>query len=398
MPRKYYRVDDFRLAAQQRMPRVIFDYVDGAAGFETSSHLNREVIEQVRLLPRVLVDIRQRELAKNFLGRTWGLPFGIAPMGMCNLAWPHTDKVFASAAVDHDIPVCLSTFGSSSIEDMGKRASGNGWFQLYVGPSVDDAMDLVQRAEDTGYEYLLLTVDVPVVSARPREQRQGFEAPFRMRPRQFVDFAVHPQWVFHTLVNGVPKPANVVSTGNKGNKLTFTRNEIRGHIDWQFLDQLRERWPGKLILKGVLSTDDAVRIRDAGVDAVYVSNHGGRQLDAAPAAIDMLPEIRQAVGADYPLIFDSGLRNGEGIIKALALGADFVMLGRPFLYASGAAGKKGVFSMMDLLSNEISLCMAQLGVNHLDQIERSSVLDNETVFLNPQSPGTEDHLTRNYEN
>ena len=129
-------------------------------------------------------------------------------------------------------------------------------------------MELVQRVEDTGYEYLLLTVDVPGVSARPREQRQGFEAPFRMRPRQFVDFAVHPQWVFHTLVNGVPKPANVVSTGNKGNKLTFTRNEIRGHIDWQFLDQLRERWTGKLILKGVLSTDDAVRIRDAGVEAV----------------------------------------------------------------------------------------------------------------------------------
>ena len=370
MHRKYYRVDDFRLAAQQRMPRVIFDYVDGAAGFETSSHLNREVIEQVRLLPRVLVDIRQRELAKTFLGRTWGLPFGIAPMGMCNLAWPHTDKVFASAAVDHDIPVCLSTFGSSSIEDMGKRASGNGWFQLYVGPSVDDAMDLVQRAEDTGYEYLLLTVDVPVVSARPREQRQGFEAPFRMRPRQFVDFAVHPQWVFHTLVNGVPKPANVVSTGNKGNKPTFTRNEIRGHIDWQFLDQLRERWPGKLILKGVLSTDDAVRIRDAGVDAVYVSNHGGRQLDAAPAAIDMLPEIRQAVGADYPLIFDSGLRNGEGIIKALALGADFVMLGRPFLYASGADGQRGVFRLVDMLKNEMLLAMAQIGctdVSHLDQ-------------------------------
>ena len=370
MPRKYYRVDDFRLAAQQRMPRVIFDYVDGAAGFETSSQLNREVIEQVRLLPRVLVDIRQRELAKIFLGRTWGLPFGIAPMGMCNLAWPHTDKVFASAAVDHDIPVCLSTFGSSSIEDMGKRASGNGWFQLYVGPSVDDAMDLVQRAEDTGYEYLLLTVDVPVVSARPREQRQGFEAPFRMRPRQFVDFAVHPQWVFHTLVNGVPKPTNVVSTGNKGNKLTFTRNEIRGHIDWQFLDQLRERWPGKLILKGVLSTDDAVRIRDAGVDAVYVSNHGGRQLDAAPAAIDMLPEIRQAVGADYPLIFDSGLRNGEGIIKALALGADFVMLGRPFLYASGADGQRGVFRLVDMLKNEMLLAMAQIGctdVSHLDQ-------------------------------
>jgi L-lactate dehydrogenase (cytochrome) len=369
MTKKYYCVDDFRVGAQQRMPRVIFDYVDGAAGFETSSRLNRDMIDQIRLMPRVLVDIRERELAKTFLGRTWTLPFGIAPMGMCNLAWPNTDKAFAAAAVDHDIPVCLSTFGSSSIEDMGERASGNVWFQLYVGPSVDDAMDLVQRAKNTGYEYLVLTVDVPVVSARPREQRQGFEAPFRMRPRQFVDFATHPQWVFHTLVDGVPKPVNVLPANTVVNKPTFTRNEIRGHIDWQFLAKLRERWTGKLILKGVLSADDAVRIRDAGVDAVYVSNHGGRQLDAAPAAIDVLPEIRQAVGGDYPLIFDSGLRSGEGIVKALALGADFVMLGRPFLYASGADGQRGVFRLVELLKNELLLALAQIGctdVSHLD--------------------------------
>ncbi len=370
MTKKYYCIDDFRVGAQQRMPRVIFDYVDGAAGFETSSRLNRDMIDQIRLMPRVLVDIRERELAKTFLGRTWTLPFGIAPMGMCNLAWPNTDKAFAAAAVDHDIPVCLSTFGSSSIEDMGERASGNVWFQLYVGPSVDDAMDLVQRAKNTGYEYLVLTVDVPVVSARPREQRQGFEAPFRMRPRQFVDFATHPQWVFHTLVDGVPKPVNVLPANTVVNKPTFTRNEIRGHIDWQFLAKLRERWTGKLILKGVLSADDAVRIRDAGVDAVYVSNHGGRQLDAAPAAIDVLPEIRQAVGGDYPLIFDSGLRSGEGIVKALALGADFVMLGRPFLYASGADGQRGVFRLVDMLKSELLLALAQIGctdISHLDQ-------------------------------
>ena len=370
MTKKYYCIDDFRVGAQQRIPKVIFDYVDGAAGFETSSRLNREVIEQVRRMPRVLVDIRERELAKKFLGRTGTVPFGLDPMGRSNLAWRHTDKAFAAAAVDNGIPVCLSTFGSSSIEDMGKRVAGNGWFQLYVGPSIADAMDLVQRAEDTGYEYLLLTVDVPVVSARPREQRQGFEAPFRMRPRQFVDFATHPHWVFHTLVDGVLKPVNVLPANSVVNKPTFTRNEIRGHIDWQFLDQLRERWTGKLILKGVLSADDAVRIRDAGVDAVYVSNHGGRQLDAAPAAIDVLPEIRQAVGVDYPLIFDSGIRSGEGIVKALALGADFVMLGRPFLYASGADGQRGVFRLVDMLKNELLLALAQIGctdVSHLDQ-------------------------------
>ena len=190
-----------------------------------------------------------------------------------------------------------------------------------------------------------------------------------MRARQFIDFAVHPTWVFQTLVNGVPQPVNVSPEDEAADKPTFTRNENRGHIDWQFLDQLREQWTGKLILKGVMSADDSIRIRDAGVDAVYVSNHGGRQLDAAPAAIDMLPEIRQAVGVDYPLIFDSGIRSGEGIVKALALGADFVMLGRPFLYASGADGRRGVYRLVDLLKNDMLLVLAQIGctdVAHLD--------------------------------
>lgn len=370
MTRKYYCVDDFRLAAKQRMPRITFDYVDGAAGHETSSRLNREVVEQVRLLPRVLVDISQRELKKPFLGRTWGLPFGIAPMGMCDLAWPGTDKALAAAAVHHDIPVCLSTFASSTIEDTAQRASGNGWFQLYVGPSVDVALDLVRRAEEAGYEFLVLTVDVPVVSARPRERRHGFEAPFRIRPRQFVDFALHPRWSVQTVLQGVPRPANVLPPGHSSSSPTFTRNEIRGHIDWGFLDTLRGRWRGKLVLKGVLSVDDAVRIRDAGVDAVYVSNHGGRQLDAAPAAIELLPEIRQAVGADYPLIFDSGIRSGESIVKALALGADFVMLGRPFLYAAGADGKRGVFGIVDMLKSELGLVLAQVGCPRVAEINQ----------------------------
>jgi L-lactate dehydrogenase (cytochrome) len=161
-------------------------------------------------------------------------------------------------------------------------------------------------------------------------------------------------------------------------------------VDWSFLRQLRDQWAGKLIVKGVLSPEDAKKIQDYGADAIYVSNHGGRQLDSAPSAISRLPMIREALGKGFPLIFDSGIRNGEGVVKALALGADFVMLGRPFLYAAGAAGRKGVFRMIELLSNEISLCMAQLGMNRLEQIDRNAVFEDESVFLNPQSHGIQE--------
>ena len=373
MTRTFHCLDDLRRAARRRMPGITFALVDGAAGSEISNHLNCDRLEHVRLMPRVLVDISDRTLGKPFLGQNWGLPFGIAPMGMCNLAWPGTDKALAAAAVHYGMPVCLSTFGSSTIEDTRERAGDNAWFQLYVGPSVEGALELVARAEKAGYQYLVLTVDVPVVSARIRERRHGLEVPFRMQPRNFVDFALHPTWVFQTLIEGVPKPANVVLPDAGKSKTTFTRNEIRGHIDWDFLDRLRELWQGKLILKGVMSPADAVRIRDAGADAVYVSNHGGRQLDAAPPAIDMLPQIRAAVGSDYPLIFDSGVRSGEGIVKALALGADFVLLGRAFLYAAGAAGERGVFRLVDLLSEQVALTLGQIGYPDVGTIDRNAL-------------------------
>ncbi|MEM7343435.1 MAG: alpha-hydroxy acid oxidase [Chloroflexota bacterium] len=365
-----FSIDDARRIARRRMPRMMFDFVDGAAGQEQAKQRNRDTIDQIQLQPRVLVNVENRSLQKKFLGRTWGLPFGIAPMGMCNLAWPNTDKQLAAAAVQHNIPLSLSTMASSSIEDIYNQAGENAWFQLYVGQSEALAMELVSRAETAGYQTLILTVDVPQVAPRLRDLRNGFGVPFRIGPKQFLDFATHPRWSIQTLLTGTPQFANV-PMNIKGK--TFKRNEGRGLVDWAFLDRLRTQWPGNLVIKGVLSAEDAKRIQAAGVDAIYVSNHGGRQLDSAPPAIKMLPIIRDIVGPDYPLLFDSGIRNGEAVVKALALGADFVMLGRPFLYGAGAAGEQGIQAVVELLSNEISVTLAQLGRPDIEDVDRTVI-------------------------
>ena len=369
---RLYGTDDARTMARRRMPRMIFDFVDGAAGSETADRLNRAAIDRIRLQPRVLVNVENRRLSKPILGREMALPFGIAPMGMCDLTWPGADRALAAQAVRSGIPLCLSSAASTTLEAMHPLAAGLAWFQLYVGESEDAAMEMVDRAEAAGYEVLILTVDVPQTSKRLRDQKNGFRVPFKLGPRQFLDFALHPRWAIETLLSGVPKPMNY-ETAKHGHG--FVRDESRGRTDWAFLERLRARWKGKLVVKGVLNSDDAIRVMDTGADAIYVSNHGGRQLDSAPAAIRVLPAIRDAVGKDYSLIFDSGLRNGEGIVKALALGADFVMLGRPIMYALGADGARGLSTLIDILADEISVTIAQLGCRRVEDIDAGVLAD-----------------------
>jgi (S)-mandelate dehydrogenase len=371
MSNRIFSVSDARKYAKRRLPRIIFDFIDGSAGEERACALNIEMIEALRMLPRVLINVETRNHQKALFGQAWNLPFGIAPMGMCNLTWPDADAMLARAARQYGIPMVLSTMASSSIEKIGEQAGEHAWFQLYVGDSEEVAYHLLDRAETAGYRNLILTVDVPSIGARPREQRNAFQSPFRIGPKQFFDFAMHPQWSLTTLKTGMPKLANVNLPGGK----QFKRNEARGKLDWDFLARLRERWPGNLIVKGVLGCEDSVRIRDAGVDAVCVSNHGGRQYDSSPAAIQMLPKIRDAVGPDYPLLFDSGIRNGEGVIKALALGADFVLIGRPFLYAMAADGYPGLQQVIELIRSQLDISLAQIGCADINKIDTSYVLD-----------------------
>ena len=319
-------------------------------------------------------DVAQRSLETSFLGRSYSVPFGIAPMGMCNLAWPHADKHLARVAQQAGMPVCLSTAGSSTIEDMYGWGGENTWFQLYVTQSTDMALELVERARIAGYDTLILTVDVPEVSRRIRDLRNGFKAPFHIGPKQAFDFATHLRWSLSTMLAGAPSPRNFETDGKQ---TKFDRNASRAGADWAFLDRLRKIWKGRLIIKGITEPSDAVRVKEAGADAIYVSNHGGRQLDSAPATIDILPLIRAAVGPDYPLIFDSGVRNGDDIIKALAYGADFVMLGRPFMFALGADAEKGVRSLVRVLADEISVSMAQIGVNNIASLTNDVVVKTE---------------------
>ena len=365
--RRIFTTGDARRLARRRLPRLVFDFLEGGVGHELALAGNRAALDRIRLQPRVLGDVSRRSLATRFLGNEFGLPFGIAPMGMCNLTHPGADDALARLAVAAGIPVCLSTAASTSLERMAEMTSGQAWFQLYVGQSAEQGLALAERARLAGYRTLVLTVDAPQVSRRARDLRNGFQVPFRMGPRQVLDFALHPFWSLPMLAAGAPR------FGNFDPAQGFKRGESRAGADWGFLDRLRDAWPGHLIVKGVLSPVDARRIRSAGADAIWVSNHGGRQLDSAPAPVDVLPAIRDAVGADLPLIADSGLEGGEDIVKVLALGADFAMLGRPWMYALGAEGERGLVTLARLLAEEVDTTMAQIGVCSVDQITAATL-------------------------
>lgn len=368
---KVYTYEDIKRLAKRRMPKLMFDYVEGGAGRELLIDRNEAAFDDIYLQPRSMVHVVERSLKTTLLGREWDLPFGIAPMGMCNLAWPGTDRMFAEVAKRHNIPLGTSVAASTTLEDMFDYAGNNVWFQVYVAQTDELTFDIINRAKSKGYDTLLFTVDVPELSPRTRDIKNGFQAQFKIGPRQFLDFALHPRWSIATLLAGSPRTANFPADDGQA---SFVRTASRARVDWDYMARVRELWPGNLVVKGVLSPEDARGLRDAGIDAVYVSNHGGRQLDSAPPAIRMLPKIREAVGPDFPLIFDSGIRNGESVVKALALGADFVMVGRPFNFASGAGGEPMIDYVVQSLRDSIDLSLAQLAHNSVTQVGPDSLV------------------------
>jgi len=349
---------DLRRAARGSLPGVVFDFIDGAAGHETGLARSEAAFDRVTLMPRVLVDPPEADLSVSFLGQDLGLPFGCAPMGLCDLAGPGTDLALADAAARGRFPLCVSTASSTSVETLIERSQGRAWFQLYVTGSVDAALGLADRAAAAGCEVLVLTVDVPRIGKRPRDIRNGFRTPFRIGLRHAIDFALHPRWSLATLAAGVPRMVHFDGVRAGG----YDRNAPRRGANWDFLARLLGRWKRKLVVKGVLCAEDALRLRELGADAVQVSSHGARQLDAAPAPLSVLPAVRAAVGPGFPLILDGGLRRGEDIVKARALGADLVMLGRPFLYAAAAQGRPGVQALVDGLAEDLGITLAQLGL------------------------------------
>ncbi len=377
---KIFSIKDARELSRKRLPKLVFDFIDGASGDEKLAEINSIALDQIRLEPKVLRNVEKRSLKKKVLGYEFNFPFGFAPMGMTNLSWPGADSMLAAESARNNIPTCVSMASTTTLEKMYELSEGHSWMQLYIFQDENFVMELLERAKNTGYEVAILTVDVPVLSRRTRDDKNGFSYPFKIGPKQFFDFATHPTWSLSTLMSGIPKPMNYVTS--KSGDGVFKRKESRGSTDWNTLKRVRDKWKGKLIVKGVMSPDDAIKIKEAGADAIQVSNHGGRQLDSATAAINMLPLIRKSVGSNFPLIFDSGIRSGSDIVRALAFGADYAMIGRPVMYAMGADGKKGLRRIVEIIKEEVSTTLGLVGLNDINDVTSEIVIDNTINKVN----------------
>ena len=370
---KIHTIDDAIRLSKKRLPKLVFDFIDGASGDDKLAEINSTALDQIRLEPKVFRNVENRNLSKKIFDFHFDYPFGFAPMGMTNLSWPEADKMIAKESAYNNIPTCVSMASSTTLEDMFTFSEGHSWMQIYIFQSEEFIMELLKRAEGIGYEVLILTVDVPILSRRARDDRNGFGYPFKIGPKQFLDFALHPQWSLTTLFKGAPQPMNYVTS--KSGDQVFRRKESRGATDWHTLKRVRDSWKGRLIIKGVMNSEDALKIKEAGADAIQVSNHGGRQLDSATASINALPLIRKALGDDFPILFDSGIRSGSDILRALALGANFVMFGRPLMYAIGADGARGLRRIINLIKEELSTNLGLVGLTDINEVDKKIIAE-----------------------
>lgn len=367
-----HSVAELRLRAKARLPRVVFDFVDGGAGDEGTLRRNENAFQDLRLVPRVFQPCGSRDLSTQLFGQRYAMPFGVTPMGLCNLAWPGTDIGLATACARAGIPYALSTMGSTSIEQIAAAALGHAWFQIYLEGDGATADMLLDRAQAAGMKTLVLTVDANFTARRLRDRANGFALPLRATPRLVADLLAHPRWSLATLFAGAPTFENFRTAHRGGPAIpigAMLTALAQARIDWSTLERMRARWKHSLVVKGVLHPQDAQRIVAMGADGIVVSNHGGRQLGSVPSSIEALPAIRHAVGPKFSLMLDSGVRSGDDIAKALAAGADFVLLGRTFLYGTAALGsQQGPQATIDILRGELDTAMAQLGCRSIDEL------------------------------
>ncbi|WP_449044671.1 alpha-hydroxy acid oxidase [Paracoccus versutus] len=368
-------IDEIEQAARRYLPGFLFDFIAGGVDGEAGLDRNRQAFARHRLVPRYLRDVSRRSLATRILGRDYAMPLGISPTGPAQLFRRDADRMLARAAREADIPFILSGAAGASLEEIARIAPDHGWFQLY--PARDRAItrDQIRRAADAGTPALVLTVDTPVTPKRERHLRNRISVPFRpgpaLWPRLAKEVLLHPEWFLRFLLGGgmetmgnwapyAPKGAGASDVAAFFFDQAFVPGDS-GTLCWRDLETCRALWPGPLVVKGILHPEDARRAASLGADAILVSNHGGKALDAAPAALDMLPAIRRAVGPDYPLFLDSGVRRGSDVIIALCLGADFVFAGRPTLYGTAAGAEAGARKALAILQQETDLVMAGIG-------------------------------------
>ncbi|WP_319243917.1 alpha-hydroxy acid oxidase [uncultured Propionivibrio sp.] len=371
---RYLSLDDFEHAARRKLPRSLFGYVDGATENNLSLRDNRKVFEEILFQPRVLVNVAGRDPSVELFGTRYRAPFGIAPMGICSLTGYRGDIAQAAAAHAAGVPMVLSSSSLIRLEEVVAAAPG-AWFQLYV-PRHEQAVDaLIDRVARAGVEVLVVTVDSAVVPNRENNVRNGFKTPLEPSLRLLWEGVSHPSWSLGTFMrtilrHGVPHFEN--NTAERGTSLIARNVERdfsgREYLDWGALRRIRARWRGKLVLKGILHPDDARRAGEIGADGIIVSNHGGRQLDGSLSPMRALPAIVAAAGSQMVMI-DSGFRRGTDILKAMALGARFVFVGRPFNYAAAVAGEAGVAHAITLLRDEVHADMGLIGINRLDELD-----------------------------
>ncbi|MDA7417147.1 alpha-hydroxy acid oxidase [Xenophilus arseniciresistens] len=366
--RRMLSLHDFEAAARQRLPRPIFGYIAGAAEDTCSLRDNRQVFDDYGFVPRVLRDVSQRSQAVELFGRRYASPFGIAPMGINALSTYRGDLVLARAAQAADIVSVMSGTSLIPMEEVARESPGT-WFQAYI-PGDQQRIDaLVDRVAQAGFGVLVVTVDIPVSANRENNVRNGFSTPLRPSLRLAWDGLLRPRWVAGTLArtllrHGMPHFENSFATrGAPIVSSTVLRDfSARDHLSWQHIQAIRRRWQGPLVIKGILSVEDALQAQRIGADAIVLSNHGGRQLDGAASPMRVLEAVVGALKPGYPVLIDSGFRRGSDVLKALALGARMVLVGRPFNYAAAVAGQAGVAHAIDLLQSEIDRNLAMLGV------------------------------------
>ncbi len=370
-------IEDLRQAARRKVPRAFFEYADGGSYTEQTLHANRADLERIKLRQRILVDVDNRSSKTTILGEPAPLPLALAPIGLCGMQHGDGEILACRAAQAAGIPFTLSTMSICSIEDVAAAVDKPFWFQLYVMKDRGFVRSLIERAAAAKCSALVLTVDLQILGQRHRDIRNGMTVPPELRLSNFIDIATKPAWAL-SVIRGKRKTFGNIAGHIKGmENVTMLSQWISGQFDpalsWKDVEWIAGQWNGKLILKGILDVEDARMAAKTGAAALVVSNHGGRQLDGAPSSISMLPKIADAVGSQIEVLFDGGIRSGQDLYRALALGARACLAGRAYIYGLGAGGQAGVARAIEIIRNELDVTMALTGVKSIGEIDRQKI-------------------------
>lgn len=365
-------IEDYRRRAARRLPRMFFDYLDGGSFSEVTLRRNRTDFDALAIEQRILRDVRERDQSARMLGQQWASPIMLGPIGFCGMMAYRGEVKAARAAEAANIPFCLSTMSITGHADVAKATTRPILFQTYIFRDREISAQMIARAAELGTDTLVLTVDANVSGIRERDTRNGFRTATHLGMRPLLDLALHPRWCLAMAPGGVPGLGNIADRTDMGRGVMAQASRLSGQIDpsltWRDIDWIRSLWKGRLMVKGILSVEDARKSVTAGADAIVVSNHGGRQLDGAASSIAMLPEIARAVGNETEILIDSGIRRGSDIFKAIALGAQGVMLGRAYMYGLAADGERGVAGVISLLKAELDITMALTGIHSIAEL------------------------------